>query len=574
MVGIGGLLLLGAAWIAVTGVESVKAAHKVEQDLQAIDYYISTGQLTQVRAFSADLATQSARAHRLTTGPAWWMASEVPYLGRPFAVVRGLTNTAHEMARETVPDVVGLATELDPSKLRPSGNTINLNAVIAAAPQLARVVASVDHAARRLSALPGNTWLGSVNHARQRVSDRLTTVAGYVTAADRMAKVLPQMAGDNGLKRYFVGLQNEAELRGSGGVPGSFAIMVADHGVVTFTTFASDQTLLPPPTQHVPTGLNFGSKYDAAWGASQPTQDYLDSNASPNFSYAAQIWAKMWEKVTGNHIDGAISLDPTALSYFLAVTGPTQTANGTVVDASNVVALTQSTVYTLYPDNQQRKDFLVSLTKAVDKKLISGSGSAQSLLRAGARAGAEHRFQVWFGDPGVENVLQQSSFAGIFPQSSQPFSAVILNNAAAGKLDYYVTRSIAYQSTGCGPTRDILVTVALTNNAPLGLPAYVVGRIDTNAKYAHPGDDRLFVDYVATDGAQILSLTHNDVPTTVAPLSESGHPMFRFDLELPRGTTQTLAFHLLEPAGAQPPDIWLQPGVSPVQLTYFEQRCT
>ncbi|MDP9091566.1 MAG: DUF4012 domain-containing protein [Actinomycetota bacterium] len=572
-IALGALLLLGAAWIVVTGLVATRAARSAQQDLQTIDFYVTAGQLDRIPAVSADLARQASRAHHLTTGPAWWAAAALPYAGDPLRVVRGSTEAANILADHAVPDVVQLANELRPSRLRPAGNTINLAAMISAAPQLNRVADSLASATRVLAGLPSKTWLGSIDRVRSQLAGRLSVIGGYVTAAQRTAKILPEMAGDTQPRRYFVGLQNEAELRGTGGVPGSFAIMVAYHGTVKFTKFASDAVLLPPPTQLIPTGLEFGSQYDAAWARSQPTSQYVDSNVSPNFPYAAQIWAAMWQRISGEHVDGAIALDPTALSYFLSVTGQTRTANGTIVSSDNVVSLTQRDAYTAYPDNQQRKDFLVSLTKAVDEKFISGAGSAQALVQAGARSGTEHRFQIWFADPAVERVLQQSSFAGSLPQSPQPFSAVILNNAAAGKLDYYLARSISYQRTGCGSTRDVLVTIALTNNAPSGLPSYVAGRIDSHAATAKSGDNRLLVDYLGSVGAQLLSVTLNGIPTTMGTFTETGHPMFRFDLELPRGTTQTLVVHLIEPAGTQPPSIWLQPGVTPAQLTFFDQRC-
>ena len=53
-----------------------------------------------------------------------------------------------------------------------------------------------------------------------------------------------------------------------------------------------------------------------------PTGTYSNSDVSPNFPDAAAIWAAMWQKKSGEKITAAIALDPTALSYLLAVTGP------------------------------------------------------------------------------------------------------------------------------------------------------------------------------------------------------------------------------------------------------------
>jgi hypothetical protein len=45
------------------------------------------------------------------------------------------------------------------------------------------------------------------------------------------------------------------------------------------------------------------------------------------------------------------------------------------------------------------------------------------------------------------------------------------------------------------------------------------------------------------------------------------------EVELPRGTTQTIVLHLQEPRGTVPPRVWQQPGVTPVDLDVNDQPC-
>jgi hypothetical protein len=383
------------------------------------------------------------------------------------------------------------------------------------------------------------------------------------------------MLGSNGPKRYFVGLQNEAEMRGTGGLPGAFAIVVADHGKVTFTHFESDAALLPAESgQLIPTGLDFGADYDAAYGASDPTSLIVNSDLSPHFPYAAQIWARMWERVSGEHVDGAVAVDPTVLAYLLAATGPATLPGGGTVTADNVVTLTERDEYSIFDDNAARKDFLVSVLKASSTLLTSGRGDATVLAQAMTLASKEQRLLVWSADPAVEDALAQTSYAGSLPTGNRPFVGPVLNNVAAGKLDFYLTRSLDYHRSGCGASRDVLVTLTLANNAPgAGLPLYVTTRLDVNGPGTRPGDDRTQLDYYATAGAELMSVSVNGEPTTAAVLHALGHPIFRLAVELPRGTTQTVVLHLREPAGTGDPIIWRQPGVTPMAVTAFSQPC-
>jgi hypothetical protein len=571
-----GLILLAAIWIVATGVLARREAQRVESELRQVESLVAVGRIDDAKHVAADIPARASRAHWLTTGPAWWLASEVPYLGRPLVIVRGTTQAGHEIGSKGVPDLLEVASSLDPTKLRTSGKTISLAPLITSAPKLAAAAATLDDAIRVIDRLPQSSWLGSVDRPRVRLAQELQSIGGYVDAAARAAKILPTMLGQDGPKRYFLGLQNEAEMRGTGGLPGAFAIVVADHGTITFTHFESDAALLPAATgQRIPTGLNFGSDYLGAYGATDPTGFIVNSNVSPNFPYAAQIWAAMWQKVSGEHVDGALALDPAVLAAFLTVTGPLTLPDLAVVDASNVVSLTERDEYAIFNDNIQRKDFLVSILKTVSTRLTAVKGGSLELARAVSGAAKDQRLMAWSADPAVEAVLAQTSYAGAIPPTGNTFVGMVLNNAAAGKLDFYLVRTLTYHRSGCGDSRDVLVTITLSNVAPAsGLPPYVDTRLDKHSYPVSPGDNRTLLDYYATAGSQLLSVTLNEQPTTAGVENAFGHPIYRMDLELPRGATQTVVLHLTEPATTGAATLWNQPGVVPLAQAYYAQPCS
>ena len=47
-----------------------------------------------------------------------------------------------------------------------------------------------------------------------------------------------------------------------------------------------------------------------------------DVNLTPDFPTAAATAQAMWERKTGQRVDGVISMDPVALGYVLDATGP------------------------------------------------------------------------------------------------------------------------------------------------------------------------------------------------------------------------------------------------------------
>jgi hypothetical protein len=526
------------------------------------------------RHVAADVPAIADRAHNLTTGPAWWFGAHLPVIGDPLDVTRGTMAAGAEVS-DAVPELMKVASALDPANLRVGGDTLRLGPLEQSVPSLEAASRTINQGATDIAELPSSTWLGFVDRGRARVAADIELIRGYVDAASRVAQVLPTMLGSDKPQTYFIGLQNEAELRGTGGLPGAFAIARAYHGTLHFSHFYSDAELLPPTKNHaIPTGLDFGPGYDSAYGPSLPTTTFVDSNVSPHFPYAARIWQAMWERRSGQHVNGVLALDPTVLSYFLNVTGPAALPGGGTISASNVVTLTERDEYTLFPNNIQRKRFIVSVLKTASEKLTSGAGSGLGILHAASLAGNEQRLLAWSENPRIEKVLEESHFAGTVPSQDRPFSALILNNASGDKLDFYLTRTITYERTGCGSFRDILVTITLQNNAPpSGLPPYVVSRLDRAPPGARPGDYRSLVDLYATPGAQLESVTLNGQASTASVEHDLGHPIFRFDLELPRGQTQTIAVHLREPAASGTPIIWRQPGVAPLQVSVYDQPC-
>jgi hypothetical protein len=217
---------------------------------------------------------------------------------------------------------------------------------------------------------------------------------------------------------------------------------------------------------------------------------------------------------------------------------------------------------------------VVSILKAVSTKLTKSRNGSTPLARAVSTAASQQRLMVWSSDSRIEKVIEQTNYSGVIPSSAGAFAGAIVNNEAAGKLDFYLIRTMTYHRSGCGSTRDVIVTITLTNRAPAyGLPAYVDTRLDDPPYPVRPGDNRTLLDYYATPGSQLLSASLDSKLTTVGVKSERGHPIYRMDLELPRGRARTVVLHIQEPATKGPVRVWRQPGVTPIGVTVQAQSC-
>jgi hypothetical protein len=378
------------------------------------------------------------------------------------------------------------------------------------------------------------------------------------------------MLGAAGPKSYLLVFQNNAEARGTGGLPGAFAVLRADHGAVSFTRFAANSTLVGADAQ-----VDFGPDYGRLYENAKTTSMYNNANLSPHFPYAAQIWADMWRRRVGERVDGVIAVDPQALAYLLEATGPAVLADGTRVSASNVVPLTESTAYTRFADDKARTNFLLDIARTIGARLLDPQGSPAALVHSFGEAAGERRLLAWSADPALETELAATAVGGSVPETTAPYAGLSIVNEAGNKLDYYLDRSLTWQANGCGPTREVTVTVTLTNRAPAsGLPAATVAaRSDSDAGRAKPGDHRVSLAYAATAGAQMDAVTLDGKPGTARIGTERGHPVYTVDVELPRGQTRTVVLHLREPSSPVAPIVLHQPLVRPLTVTVRDEAC-
>jgi hypothetical protein len=574
MTTIGGVLLLAVLWLAVTAWMARGELNQARTQARTVAAKVAANDWAGARSTGKDLAAHAHRAHQLTSGPVWALAAALPSGGEPLKTVRGITAGVDRMGAEVLPQLITAGERLNPRTLRRPDGSFDLDRIAAVGPAVRSASATVSQTARAMSALPRHTWLSSVDAGSAEALGQITTTDQALKSADLAVRILPGMLGGDRPKRYFLTFQNEAEARGTGGLPGAFAIVEANQGKIRFARMESDTTLA-----NIGSDVHFGPAFQRLYAGAGPTTIFGNSNLSPHFPYAAQIWASMWKRYSGEAVDGAIAVDPTALSYLLAVTGPAALPDKTEITAANAVELTQSSSYARFPSSSgasvaQRQAYLLGVAAAASKKILGSRGDPADLLQAAGKAAGERRILVWSADPAVQADLAKTPMAGVIPDTKAPFVGLSIVNGGGNKLDYYLKRSLTWQRSGCGRARATTVTIALTNDAPgTGLSDYVTGRSDAHAYRVKTGDARLGVSYFATQGTVMNSITVGGKPGRGRIGAERGHPVYALDVEVPRGTSRTIVLRLTEPAATGAPVVLRQPLVNPLEVTLKDAVC-
>jgi len=392
-------------------------------------------------------------------------------------VGRDVASAGEDLSREVARLPGGLAA------LGPKDGRIPVDTLSALAPAMHRARVLLDRAERSADRLPGSWVVGPVASARDTLQAKLAQAVPLVRAADALAQQLPAFAGATGPVRYFVGAQNLAEARGTGGLIGNFAILTIDHGVMSFGPFDDVASLENLPVAEAPAQ---NPLYNA-WGGGG---FWLNLNMTPDVPTAAGMIESLYQRVRGQPLDGTILVDIQAMADMLDVTGPVAVPKlHATLTADNVVRFVADARYlALKHDPYAVGPRLVS--EAVLKRFFGGASSDEA-VRALVSAAAGGHLALHSAHPEVQKALREAGVSGAFGQASGngDFFSVVTDNASPNKVDFYVHRSIRYAVTlERGGASRANVSVGFRNAAPAGRSSYSLGY---KARYGlQPGELR------------------------------------------------------------------------------------
>jgi hypothetical protein len=476
-------------------------------------------------------------------------------LGGPLKTGQQIADVVLVAVADVLQPSVQIGQVMSPDRVLKDGR-VDVQLLREAEPKLTDVAAAANRLEIQANTISDPHYFSRMRDAREQLQTQTSDLAGLIRNTALAARIAPSMMGADGPRAYFMGFQTNAEARGTGGLLGAFGILRFDNGVATVDTLGRNSVL---DKQFTPIG--FGDDFAAQWGFTNPSTDFRNSNMSPHFPYTGQIWKSMWQQQSGMTVDGALSIDPVALSYILDAVGPVTMQGGEVITKDNVVELTESTAYTRFADdNDARKQYLQDVASEVVKKVTGPVQSPRKLLEALGKGVSEGRIALWSSSPGEQKVLEETPLAHIVPEDPAPYAAVVINNIGGNKLDYYLSRNIEYSAGACDEnTRKSTVTIRLTNNAPPGgLTDYVGGVHDLPFQMPN-GTNTPWVSLIATAGAELTNATIDGQQLTVAYGQERGHPVFNSQVAMEPGRTIVLRYELSEPTPPGSARVPIQP---------------
>jgi hypothetical protein len=568
------IAVLVGGWAGWRAWSAYRAYHDALNDVRTLQTYrsrdlasFSTVDLTNVQATLRDLRSCLRTLDDATSAPlgeAW--LGQLPWLGPRYSNGRELLKaglllsdagvTGATVGRETLAayDAGGVSSE------SPATSATWLDTLLSHNADIARAAAQVEQAKTIREGIDAR-MLPARARAKLPDLDRALNLADYQELASTQLPVLRAALGGDGSTRYLVLFQNPAELRPSGGFPGTMALVTLERGqlrdyqvfdahTLSDAYIAKNLTAYPQPW---PIQRYFPSPelvlHDATWWA--------------DFPRGAALLLDMYQQTGWPAIDGVIAVQPSVISDLLRVTGPV-TIN--VDDEERLI--TPDNVYDeierqrrlhregIRPTEEHKEALALIGELIMDKLKVAPRGDLRTLGQALRDEANRRDVQFYAANSVLQNWLTARAWTGsLSPDPGQPTLDLVLanvnNNKASDRLNPYVNLRL-------GPAVDGRRTVTMQ------LYLQNTGTNEEDAFYA--GYQRWWVEATLPTGAGVTVAQPAPAPDPEAPSGGSYYvPVY----------PQQVGYMSITFTMPDTPTLLLrrQPGVVPLRIHLMQPGC-
>lgn len=302
--------------------------------------------------------------------------------------------------------------------------------------------------------------------------------ASIMNDAKPVVRVMPWLLGVDAPRKYLMILQNDAELRPTGGFMTAYAILQVENGKIT--------PLLSEDIYDVDARFRSKVKAPQAFVSYLPlpyaTDPYLrlrDMNVSPDFKVSMEMFTENFKKASSQKFDGVIAVDTEVLVRLLAVIGrigvpgwgnfsaePDKRCFGCPLVVYELEALADKPVNTL---KVARKAVIGPLMHSV---LANALGSPKEkipgLFDAGFSSVTEKHVLFYFSDEKIQSAMEAFNLAGRVRDYDKDYFYLIDTSFSGAKSNLFITNEVEQKVE---VSNDGTITKSVTINYKNPFPA-------------------------------------------------------------------------------------------------------
>ncbi len=331
-----------------------------------------------------------------------------------------------------------------------------------------------------------------------------------------LAVELPRVAGgsDEGPKTYLLLVQNEDELRPTGGFITAAGTVVVQDGKLSGLKF-EDSGNMDDWDQPYPSAPWQLSEY-----MNNPVMVFRDANWFTDFPRSARYAEYLYAYAKGHSVDGVIAFDQHMLVELLRVLGPIEVEGADYpVDADNIITfMRESKIWTeesRTTPGWNNKLFMNRISSALLEKIFSGDVPLEKLVVFAVQVLDERHLMLQFDNAIMSDLLSRRGWDGAVKPGDGDFLMVVDSNIGFNKTNAVVNTEINYSidlSNLAVPVGQVVVEH--TNNSSSEVLCSLRDKITIKDQGNYP-IDRCYWDYLriyTVAGAHLLQATPQSIP--------------------------------------------------------------
>lgn len=569
------LALIGGlgAWIAIQ-------ANEIKTELLAsinlvpqLKTSLLDGEDERAIELAEQLGLHTSRAREASSDPIWTLAASLPWIGANLSATSEISRSADDMAETAILPLASVYSSVQWEDLMP-GEGQNLTSIRDAAPKITTAAQAVQITRERLEGIDEAPLIEELASPLSTMKQQLNQLSGALDGTASAAKLAAPMLGDGSPRNYLLIIQNTAEARATGGIPGALAVLGLGNGTMTLTeqTSAGDLGVFSPP---IPTEPEQSQIYTNRMG-----KFMQDVNLTPDFPSSARTAQSMWETRTGQKLDGVISIDPVVLSYVLDATGPITVTDPSLLalsdlglpselGASDVVKVLLSDVYAQIEQPNLQDAYFAGVAQEVFSAISTRKTDARMVVEAMGKGVEEGRLLIWSGNASEQDEIAKYPISGSIagPSVLPAQFGAYFNDGTGAKMDYYVKRTVQLiKECPRDGYEETTLRITSTNTAPKdaanSLPPYVTG----DAQFGVPaGSVQTNIVAYGPVQANVETAKLDGVRTDFAPYIHSNRPVGVKALRLSPGESRTVDFTFGKIVQHTEPNLVVTPTVQAVK---------
>ena len=472
-------------------------ANTLKTDLKAVMTGVKERDVESAQNATLKLDNTVRKLDRTLSSPVWKAVSHAPFAGKYVKSVNTLVSVAEDASDNILKPALDVMDEypLDGLKVGDGFSVSTINAYLNLLEDIEPRIESMTTKMQTVKLPLGKTEMLS------EYTQMLTKLTAAYKENGEYLPLFRAFLGDGSDKLYLLAAQNSAEIRASGGFPGSMGTIRIEDGVLTIDDFKTvyDMISVNPPTEaHIT---------DTEYLLFSGSLDYArDACYIPDFERVGEIWALAYESKNDEHIDGVISLTPVIIQKVLAYTGAVTLSDGTELNGDNATQMLQKDLYYKYLSNNSSYkvsnayDYVDSLFaetakivmgKLVDDFDINRIADYSKIFTDG---GKDRTILMWMEDETAESYVKAAGCSGALNDDpSNPEAGVFFSGANGSKLGWFVSLDtqigddVTINDDG-SRTYDVTVTVSndITRDDMYRAGNYIIGNYNGQVEsYLH-----------------------------------------------------------------------------------------